>query len=98
MRASFWRTLFQSLSDAKGSSAVAEAVTAPILKKIDRVIASDLQKKPVNQVKQDQANADKGPKAVTLITTSLAASQPKPQEETKGESAMLQLLMDYLKA
>ena len=40
--ATFWRVLFQSLKDAKSSSAVAEAVTAPILREIDQVIGSEL--------------------------------------------------------
>ena len=34
----FWRMLFKSLSDAESSAAVAEAVTAPILGQLGKVI------------------------------------------------------------
>ena len=54
--ATFWRVLFQSLKDARSSSAVAEAVTAPILRKIEQVIRFELgesQKKMLDQKKQE---------------------------------------------
>ena len=53
----FWRVLFQSLHDAKSSSAIAESVTAPILLKIEHVIHTELresQRRQIEQMKQQQ--------------------------------------------
>ena len=53
----FWRVLFQSLKDARESSAVAESVTAPILLKIEQVIQMELresQKKQIEEKKREE--------------------------------------------
>ena len=103
--AAFWRVLFRSLQDAKSSSAVAEAVTAPLLLKIDRVIQSELrtslaQKKAQQKTEQEEEKKEvEAVQSITVIKTTLLvphASQKAKEEPIKGDSAMLQLLMDYI--
>lgn len=73
---------------------MAEAVTAPILKKIDRIIVTDLQRKPAaKQEEQETSNELEKQQPLKLIITLL---KDPVQQEVKGESAMLQLLMDYI--
>ena len=48
----FWRVLFQSLKDARESSAVAESVTAPILLKIDQVVQQELRESQRKQMEE----------------------------------------------
>lgn len=88
--ATFWRVLFQSLKDARSSSAVAESVTAPILLKIEQVIKYEVMDSKVKQME-------------IMSKTEEFKLQPScPQvplmDQVKGESAMLQLLINYLVA
>lgn len=55
--AAFWRVLFQSLKDAKTSSAVAEAVTAPFLRKIEAEILTELRESQKKQLEKRKASA-----------------------------------------
>lgn len=97
----FWRVLFQSLKDAQTSSAVAEAVTAPFLRKIETEISTELrdsQKKQLEERKAAAAMQVDGKEEKPIMILTHEPAKIIPTEEIVGESAMLKLLIDYLMA